>query len=100
MSISKSQVDLENLSIVQQKSQVVKKALAELIATKHKTAIKQKLKMSSQVPQDNFIQDQPHRSPMQSEQVIKSEIIPRVTFISIYFNFKKFNFIIKFILKY
>jgi hypothetical protein len=79
MSISKSQVDLENLDVVQKKSEVVKKALSELIATKHKTAVKQKAKISSEIPQDDYIQEQPQPSLKQSEQPTQSQIIPRVS---------------------
>lgn len=88
MSTNKSQVNLENQNIVQQKAEVVKKALSELIATKYKTAIKTMPKAPQPAPKNNYVNEQPQRSPMTSEPIVRSEIKPRVKYLIFPFKIK------------
>lgn len=94
MSTNKSQVNLENQNIVQQKAEVVKKALSELIATKYKTAIKTQPRAPAPAPQTTYLNEQPQRSPLNSDPIVRSEIKPRVPYIQLHFKLKnKFQLI-------
>ena len=80
MSVNKSQVNLENISVVQQKAEVVKKALSELIATKYKTAIKSTTLVVPSNTSTTYITENKQPTYQASESVVKNEIRTKVNY--------------------